>query len=68
VFDSVGFALEDFSALRWLRDSALELRLGSTVALVPGLDDPKDLYALLSDAPGRAIAPARGEPVTLLSA
>jgi ornithine cyclodeaminase len=29
VFDSVGFALEDFSALRWLRDSALELGLGS---------------------------------------
>lgn len=47
VFDSVGFALEDFSALRWLRDSALELGLGSAAHLVPVLDDPKDLFALL---------------------
>lgn len=47
VFDSVGFALEDFSALRWLRDSALELGLGSPAHLVPTLNDPKDLFALL---------------------
>jgi ornithine cyclodeaminase len=44
VFDSVGFALEDFSALRWLRDSARELRLGAPVELVPALADPKDLF------------------------
>jgi len=47
VFDSVGFALEDFSALCWLRDSALELGLGSPAHLVPALHDPRDLYALL---------------------
>ena len=47
VFDSVGFALEDFSALRWLRDSARELGLGTAAALVPALADPKNLFGLL---------------------
>jgi ornithine cyclodeaminase len=55
LFDSVGFALEDFSALRWLRDSADELGLGATIDLIPRLRDPKDLYALLS-APRAALA------------
>lgn len=68
VFDSVGFALEDFSALRWLRDSALELGLGSAVALVPELDDPKDLFALLGATPANAAAPTARKPASLLSA
>jgi ornithine cyclodeaminase len=55
VFDSVGFALEDFSALRWLRDSADELGLGAAIDLIPRLRDPKDLYTLLS-APRAALA------------
>lgn len=67
VFDSVGFALEDFSALRWLRDSALELGLGSAAALVPELVDPKDLYALLEHAPRQATTPVCAEPAALLS-
>lgn len=51
VFDSVGFALEDYSALRLLRDCAGELGLGETIGLIPALDDPKDLYGhLLADA------------------
>jgi len=50
VFDSVGFALEDYSALRWLRDTAAELGIGSTLQLVPDLADPKDLYGLLRTA------------------
>jgi ornithine cyclodeaminase len=59
VFDSVGFALEDFSALRWLRDSARELKLGEPTELVPLLDDPKDLFAQLAlEAPPRAAADA----------
>jgi ornithine cyclodeaminase len=48
VFDSVGFALEDFSALRWLRDSARELGLGAPTELVPALDDPKDLFGQIA--------------------
>lgn len=47
VFDSVGFALEDYSALRLLRDCATELGLGAPVGLIPDLADPKDLYGHL---------------------
>ncbi|MDP3250460.1 MAG: ornithine cyclodeaminase [Hydrogenophaga sp.] len=47
LFDSVGFALEDYSALRFLREAAGELGLGQALPLIPALADPKDLYALL---------------------
>jgi ornithine cyclodeaminase len=50
VFDSVGFALEDFTALRYLRDIAVDADAGQAVALVPRLADPKDLYALVAPA------------------
>ncbi len=48
VFDSVGFALEDFSALRLMRDMAHELGLGQPVGLIPSLADPKDLFSELA--------------------
>ena len=47
VFDSVGFALEDFSALRLLRDLAVELGLGRSIELVPDMADPKNLFGAL---------------------
>ena len=47
VFDSVGFALEDFSALRFMRDAAASLSLGETINLIPEMADPKNLYAQL---------------------
>ena len=47
VFDSVGFALEDFSALRLVRQLAAELGLGTPLALIPSLADPKDLFSKL---------------------
>ena len=47
LFDSVGFALEDYSALRFMRDAAGELGLGQSVSLIPGLADPKDLFSLI---------------------
>ena len=47
VFDSVGFALEDFSALRLLRDLALELGLGDRISLVPEMADPRNLFGQL---------------------
>ncbi|MFT7772332.1 ornithine cyclodeaminase [Roseateles sp.] len=47
VFDSVGFALEDFSALRLLRDLAAQLGLGAPLELIPQLADPKDLFGEL---------------------
>jgi ornithine cyclodeaminase len=48
IFDSVGFALEDFSALRYLhRLHREELGRGRSIDLVPALENPKDLFALL---------------------
>jgi ornithine cyclodeaminase len=56
MFDSVGFALEDFSALRYVHDQAQALRLGCGIALIPQLNDPKDLYQLIRPV---AALPAR---------
>ncbi len=53
VFDSVGFALEDYSALRYVHALALERGIGEDVALVPPGRNPKDLF-------GRLGAPAIG--------
>ena len=53
VFDSVGFALEDFSALRLMRDMACELGLGAPLGLIPSLADPKDLFSELATAGGQ---------------
>ncbi|MBK5400776.1 ornithine cyclodeaminase [Pseudomonas sp. TH39(2020)] len=47
LFDSVGFALEDYSALRYVLDTAKALDIGSEIELVPDLKDPKDLFARL---------------------
>jgi ornithine cyclodeaminase len=48
VFDSVGFALTDFSALRYLHRLQQESREArSELDLVPDLVDPKDLFAAL---------------------
>lgn len=47
LFDSVGFALEDFSILRVVYTLATEYQLGSELTLIPELDDPKNLYGLM---------------------
>jgi ornithine cyclodeaminase len=44
VFDSVGFALEDYSTLRYVYDEALRRGIGRDVALVPTANNPKDLF------------------------
>lgn len=48
VFDSVGFALEDFAALCFMRDAAAELGIGEQIELVPHSQDPKNLFGELS--------------------
>jgi len=48
LFDSVGFALEDYAALRYVRDLLQTGPYGAELALVPEVADPKNLYALLS--------------------
>jgi ornithine cyclodeaminase len=57
VFDSVGFALEDYSALHYMRDAAMRLGVGQPLSLIPQLPDPKDLFALVRPgAPALALA------------
>ena len=48
VFDSVGFALEDFSALRYLRDVADARNIGRQIDLIPKPADPKNLYQFVA--------------------
>ncbi|VTU34378.1 ornithine cyclodeaminase [Variovorax sp. SRS16] len=47
VFDSVGFALEDYSTLCFLRDAAEEFGIGESLQLVPQMADPKNLFGVL---------------------
>ena len=47
LFDSVGFALEDFSALRYMWKIAGERQVLDTLCLIPALENPKNLYGLL---------------------
>ena len=55
IFDSVGFALEDFASLRYLMRIHQEQRgVGRQIDLVPDLEDPKDLFTVLDAAPARA--------------
>lgn len=55
IFDSVGFALEDFSSLRFLHRLHTEQQgERPTIDIVPDLEDPKDLFSLLK-APAKAI-------------
>lgn len=56
VFDSVGFALEDFSALRFMMNTAERLGLGERIALVPQLADPKNLFGSLRAASAVKVA------------
>ena len=51
VFDSVGFALADFSMLHVLADAAAARDLGTLIDLTADPDDPKDLFALVAPAP-----------------
>lgn len=47
VFDSVGFALEDFTILNYVYELCLEYNLGQDQDLIPHLANPKDLYGLI---------------------
>lgn len=47
LFDSVGFALEDYSILRVVYELAKEHQLGAELALIPELNDPKNLFSIL---------------------
>ncbi|MFY7905266.1 MAG: ornithine cyclodeaminase [Burkholderiaceae bacterium] len=60
MFDSVGFAMEDFSALRYVYDTARKLTLGDAMHLIPALDNPKDLFSALHLTPAKQVASSQG--------
>lgn len=49
IFDSVGFALQDYSVLRLTYELAKELNIGKNLNLIPQIDDVKDLFQLLKE-------------------
>ncbi|WP_260292201.1 ornithine cyclodeaminase [Sedimenticola hydrogenitrophicus] len=51
LFDSVGFALEDFAILQLVYQLACDLNIGEEVDLIPSPADPKDLYRVLFSPP-----------------
>lgn len=47
LFDSVGFAIEDFSALRYVRDRLAGTSFYEELDLLADPDEPRDLYGML---------------------
>lgn len=47
LFDGVGFAIEDFSALRYVYEKSGELGMRQDLDLLADPDDPRDLYGML---------------------
>ncbi len=62
LFDSVGFALEDYSVLRYLRDVAAQAGLGQKLSLLPELADPKDLFSLIRPAATSTASASAAKP------
>ncbi|WP_370251675.1 ornithine cyclodeaminase [Nioella sp.] len=52
LFDSVGFAIEDFSALRYVRDRLEGTELFDRLDMLADPDDPRDLFGMLERARG----------------
>jgi ornithine cyclodeaminase len=50
LFDGVGFAIEDFSALRYVRDRLGDTGLYQTLDMVADPDDPRDLFGMVQRA------------------
>jgi ornithine cyclodeaminase len=47
LFDSVGFAIEDFSALSYVRTKLLETGLCDMLDMIADPDDPRDLFGMI---------------------
>ncbi|MEO6299835.1 MAG: ornithine cyclodeaminase [Paracoccaceae bacterium] len=50
LFDSVGFAIEDFAALRYVRSKLTETGLFTQLDMIADPDDPRDLFGMLMRA------------------
>ncbi|KAA0970385.1 ornithine cyclodeaminase [Aureimonas fodinaquatilis] len=51
LFDSVGFAIEDFSALRYVYDKTVGAETLEFLDLIADPDDPRDLFGMLMRSP-----------------
>ena len=58
LFDSVGFAIEDFSALRYVRDQLARTGLYQELDLLADPDEPRDLFGMLLRAAKPTLAVA----------
>jgi len=58
VFDSVGFAIEDFSALKYMLKTSKSLGLSAPLDMLADPDDPRDLFGMLQRSGGSAPASA----------
>lgn len=47
LFDSVGFAIEDFAALRYVHSKLAETGLSDQLDMIADPDDPRDLYGMI---------------------
>jgi ornithine cyclodeaminase len=47
LFDSVGFAVEDFSALRYIHGKLAETGLYDDLDMIADPDDPRDLFGMI---------------------
>jgi ornithine cyclodeaminase len=47
LFDSVGFAIEDFSALRYIRDQLQRTKQFMNLDMIADPDEPRDLYGMI---------------------
>lgn len=56
LFDSVGFAIEDFSALRYVRDRIRGTGPYQELDMLADPDDPRDLYGMLQRSASRSAA------------
>ena len=50
LFDSVGFAIEDFSALRFVHSKVVGTDFAEELDMLADPDDPRDLFGMLSRA------------------
>lgn len=48
IFDSVGFALEDFSVLKLTYELAKKYQIAEPTNMIPQLNDPKNLFSVLN--------------------
>ena len=47
LFDSVGFAVEDFSALRYVRSKLAETGFCTQLDMIADPNDPRDLFGMI---------------------